>query len=286
MLPFCLFLTAICHWRRLHVYRSLSLTAGLLVCLLVGQFLHTTNVHDLVARRAGRGQHVLDHGATESQGRATREAAALSELSFPDEARAPSYARSMQELQQDYLARYLSDRYKAPELVTARAVSAAYANGQQNGLDPLLLLAVMAVESRFDPLAHSSAGAQGIMQIMTRVHAAKFEAAGGLQAAFYPEVNIQIGTQILQDCLKRGKSLRNGLQLYNGSWHSGYRYSTKVLGTRASLLYESRIFAEEFPRTLGQESGVLLALTEGGTVYPHHGGLNSGRTMYQSIPDA
>ena len=37
----------------------------------------------------------------------------------------------------------------------------AHAAGHQIGIDPLLIIAVMAVESRFNPIAESVAGAKG-----------------------------------------------------------------------------------------------------------------------------
>jgi hypothetical protein len=85
------------------------------------------------------------------------------------------------------------------------------------GLDPPLLLAVIGVESGFNPFAESGVGAQGLMQVMSKVHSAKFNEYGGRHAALDPVANIKIGAYILKDCIRRGGSVRDGLRLYVGS---------------------------------------------------------------------
>jgi hypothetical protein len=69
---------------------------------------------------------------------------------------------------------YLARRYKvAPEPVS-RLVQEAWTVGELVKLDPTLILAVMAVESSFNPFAQSPVGAQGLMQVMTKVHDDKY----------------------------------------------------------------------------------------------------------------
>lgn len=62
---------------------------------------------------------------------------------------------------------------------TAHYVAQAIAVGKEVNLDPTLILAVMAIESSFNPRAESRAGAQGLMQVRTHVHQEKFEPYGG-----------------------------------------------------------------------------------------------------------
>ena len=62
-------------------------------------------------------------------------------------------------------------------------VKAAFDTGREVGLDPLLLLSVMAIESGFNPYAESGVGAQGLMQVMSKVHSDKFQYFGGESAA-------------------------------------------------------------------------------------------------------
>src|SRR5712675_429195 len=88
--------------------------------------------------------------------------------------------------QQAAVAKWLSQRYRvAPEPVS-RLVQEAWKVGQKANLDPTLIMAIMAIESSFNPFAQSAVGAQGLMQVMTKVHNDKYEAFGGNHAAFDP----------------------------------------------------------------------------------------------------
>ena len=80
----------------------------------------------------------------------------------------------------------------------------------------MLILAVVAIESRFNPFAQSPMGAQGLMQVMTRVHAERFAEHGGHLAALDPIANMKVGSEILQDLIRRGGSVERGLQLVGG----------------------------------------------------------------------
>lgn len=119
--------------------------------------------------------------------------------------------------QQAAVAQWISRRYRvAPEPVSA-LVQEAWAMGQRAALDPTLILAVVAVESSFNPFAQSPVGAQGLMQVMTRVHDDKYEAFGGSYAAFDPISNLRVGVQVLKDCIARAGSLQDGLRRYVGA---------------------------------------------------------------------
>lgn len=115
------------------------------------------------------------------------------------------------------LANWIARRYKvAPEPVGA-LVQEAWALGQRAGLDPTLILAIMAIESGFNPFAQSPVGAQGLMQVLTRVHDDKYEAFGGRYAAFDPITNLRVGVQVLKECIQRAGSLQEGLRYYVGA---------------------------------------------------------------------
>lgn len=115
------------------------------------------------------------------------------------------------------LAYWLSNKYRiAPEPLSA-IVAEAYLIGLRSRLEPTLILAVMAVESGFNPFAQSPVGAQGLMQVMTRVHSDKFHAFGGALAAFDPLTNLQVGARVLQECISRAGSIEAGLKLYVGA---------------------------------------------------------------------
>jgi Transglycosylase SLT domain len=139
--------------------------------------------------------------------------------------------------QQAAVANWLSRRYKvAPEPVS-RIVQEAWQLGERSRLDPTLILAVMAVESRFNPFAQSHVGAQGLMQVMTRVHDDKYERFGGDHAAFDPLTNLRVGVQVLKDCISQAGSVEAGLKFYVGAANlpDDGGYAAKVLGEQSHL---------------------------------------------------
>ncbi len=112
--------------------------------------------------------------------------------------------------EQAAVAYWLSKKYRvAPEPIAA-LVTEAYDIGARAKLDPMLLLAIVAIESSFNPFAQSAVGAQGLMQVMTRVHTDKYQEVGGHLAAFNPLVNLRVGAKVLQECIARAGSLEGG----------------------------------------------------------------------------
>ena len=139
--------------------------------------------------------------------------------------------------QQAAVAQWLSRRYRvAPEPIS-RLVQEAWSVGARAGLDPTLILAIMAVESSFNPFAQSSVGAQGLMQVMTKVHDDKYEAFGGIHAAFDPVTNLRVGVQVLKECITRAGSLEAGLRFYVGAANlaDDGGYAMKVLSEQSHL---------------------------------------------------
>ena len=119
--------------------------------------------------------------------------------------------------QQAAVAYWLSRKYRvAPEPLSA-LVAEAYEIGGRTRIDPTLLLAVMAIESGFNPFAQSPVGAQGLMQVMTGVHSDKYESFGGKLAAFDPVTNLRVGAKVLQECIQRAGSVEAGLKFYVGA---------------------------------------------------------------------
>lgn len=135
------------------------------------------------------------------------------------------------------LAEFLAKRYKVSRAVTFDLVTIAHAAGQQIGLDPLLIIAVMAVESRFNPIAESVAGAKGLMQVIPKYHTDKFREFGGEKyAVFDPETNILVGSHILKEYLARTGSVSSALQLYVGSPSDDTdTYTGKVMNEKQRL---------------------------------------------------
>ena len=160
------------------------------------------------------------------------------ELSEPDAiARATASDPKALSRQQAAVAQWLSGRYRvAPEPVS-RLVQEAWRVGAKAGLDPTLILAIMAIESSFNPFAQSSVGAQGLMQVMTKMHNDKYEAFGGNHAAFDPVTNLRVGVQVLKECIARAGSLEAGLKFYVGAANllDDGGYAIKVLSEQNSL---------------------------------------------------
>lgn len=139
--------------------------------------------------------------------------------------------------QQAAVAQWIARRYRvAPEPI-ARLVQEAWAMGQRAAIDPTVILAVMAIESSFNPFAQSAVGAQGLMQVMTRVHDDKYEVFGGTHAAFDPVTNLRVGVQVLKECIARAGSLQEGLKHYVGAalLDGDGGYVARVLAEQAHL---------------------------------------------------
>lgn len=90
----------------------------------------------------------------------------------------------------------------------------------RNGLDPMLVQAMVRVESRFNPSAKSSKGAIGLMQLMPEtadwIAAKNGEPLLNIEDLFKPEVNIRLGVSYLKDLLQEfDGSLPTALAAYN-----------------------------------------------------------------------
>jgi soluble lytic murein transglycosylase-like protein len=133
--------------------------------------------------------------------------------------------------QQKFVTSWLSKRYRVAGDAANMLVSTAYSTAREIKLDPLLILAVMAIESGLNPFAESPVGAKGLMQVMAKVHNDKFEEVGGVEAALNPVANIRVGAQILKDYVTRAGSVEAGLKTYVGAGASDNDsgYGSKVL---------------------------------------------------------
>ncbi|MDN4060444.1 transglycosylase SLT domain-containing protein [Massilia sp. YIM B02769] len=133
--------------------------------------------------------------------------------------------------QQQNVTSWLAKRYRVAGDAANMLVSTAYMTAHEVKLDPLLILAVMAIESGLNPFAESPMGAKGLMQVMAKVHHDKFQQVGGAQAALNPVANIRVGSQILKDYVKRTGSVEGGLKTYVGAadFESDSGYGARVL---------------------------------------------------------
>lgn len=141
--------------------------------------------------------------------------------------------------QQEALIKYISRKYLVATDAAAMFVETAYVVGYEQKVDPLLLLSVMATESRFNPYAGSqSGGPTGLMQVMLSIHRDKFAKYGrGDAIAFNPIANVRVGAFILKYCIGQRGSITGGLLCYCGatSTSNDGGYTEKVLSERRRL---------------------------------------------------
>lgn len=139
--------------------------------------------------------------------------------------------------QQQAVTSWLSKRYRVAGGAADMLVSTAYVTAKEIKLDPLLILAVMAIESGLNPFAESPVGAKGLMQVMADIHHAKFQAMGGPQMVLNPTANIRVGSAILKDYVTRGGSVEAGLKSYvgAGAFDTDSGYGSRVLAELRKL---------------------------------------------------
>lgn len=140
--------------------------------------------------------------------------------------------------QQAAIASWISKKYSVAHEPVGALVAEAFDIGHKVKLDPTLILAIMAIESGFNPFAQSPVGAQGLMQVMTQIHHDKYANLGGKRAAFDPMANLRVGVKVLQECISRAGSIEGGLKYYVGAANlpSDGGYASKVMAERDRLL--------------------------------------------------
>ncbi len=132
----------------------------------------------------------------------------------------------------DYVAR----RYKVSTEAVQPIFATAQAVGRELRLDPLLIIAVIGVESGFNPFSQSVVGAQGLMQVVPRFHLDKLPEEAAPAAFFDPVTNVQVGARVLKESIRRNGGLEEGLQQFGGAiGDPDRRYSSKVLAERQRL---------------------------------------------------
>jgi Transglycosylase SLT domain len=164
--------------------------------------------------------------------------------------------------QQAAVAFWLSRKYSvAPEPLSV-LVAQAFEIGAKAKLDPTLILAIMAIESGFNPFAQSPVGAQGLMQVMTKVHQAKYDNFGGQLAAFDPVTNLRVGVKVLQECIAHAGSVEAGLKFYVGAANleSDGGYVAKVMAEHARLLAVASGRAPAYASPLRQPQGIPASM--------------------------
>ena len=140
---------------------------------------------------------------------------------------------------QALVAQWLAQKYRVAPEPLAALVAEAHVLSRSSKLPAHLILAVMAIESNFHPYIQSKVGAQGLMQVMPKVHAQRYEEFGGKLAAFDPITNLRVGVSVLVDSIKlKGGNVDDGLRFYLGgdlTANGGDSYIAKVRAEQAHM---------------------------------------------------
>lgn len=151
---------------------------------------------------------------------------------------APASAKLSPDLQR--VKMYIAKRYQVSAVAVEPLIASAQQTGRSVGVDPLLLVAVMAIESRFNPFAESPMGAQGLMQVIPKWHPDKVDVKSDRSAMFDPETNIRVGALVLKEYIQSTGSIERALQQYNGSSDPAAPYASKVMAVKAALAQAAR----------------------------------------------
>ena len=105
-------------------------------------------------------------------------------------------------------------------------------SSKENGLDPVLVAALIRQESNFNPLATSPVGARGLMQLMPEV-GKTLAASKGIgpwdpDLLYQPAINIKLGTAHLRDLVRKYPEVVKVLSAYNAGESRVAKWSTKA----------------------------------------------------------
>jgi Transglycosylase SLT domain len=135
--------------------------------------------------------------------------------------------------QDEQIAEFFAKKYRLARGEIAKYIQFAHLAAKSKHLDTSLVLAVMSIESNLNNITESTAGAQGLMQVLSAVHTDKLNAYGGVSTVFDPQTNIMVGATILADCIKLSGSLELGLKCYVGATGpTDGGYAAKVLAEK------------------------------------------------------
>jgi len=135
---------------------------------------------------------------------------------------------------------YVTRRYHVSPEALVPVFETAQLIGKERRIDPLLIVAMIGIESRFNPFAESAMGAQGLMQVIPRFHLDKLPEGAGDSSLLDPEINIRVGVHVLEEAIRRRGGLIAGLQYYAGSSEPEGIYASKVLAEKERMEQAAR----------------------------------------------
>jgi hypothetical protein len=117
---------------------------------------------------------------------------------------------------------------------------------RRTGIDPKVVLALIAVESSGDPAAVSHAGARGLMQLLPATAQGEAEQLGlvwkGGGTLFDPVVNVKLGISYLSRLVRRFGDLETALVAYN--WGPTRIARSVRQGRSLPVRYRHRVLSE------------------------------------------
>lgn len=134
----------------------------------------------------------------------------------PDSVPVPDTAQNLAQLSPEQLAvtRWLGRKYRVAMEPLGSVVAEAWALGERSQMPPTLILAIMGIESRFNPFASAAPGVAGLMQIELQMHGETLGQFGGALSAFDPLTNLRVGVRHLQGLIQQTSTLKDALSLY------------------------------------------------------------------------
>ena len=139
-------------------------------------------------------------------------------------------------------------------------------SSKENGLDPVLVAALIRQESNFNPLATSPAGARGLMQLMPAVGKTVADSKGigpwDPELLYQPAINIKLGTAHLSGLAHKYPEVVKVLAAYNAGESRVEKWSTKTGAADPEVFTERIPFVEtrDYVRTIIRNRAYYQAL--------------------------
>jgi Transglycosylase SLT domain len=132
----------------------------------------------------------------------------------PGASRSTAVATQALTPEQRSVSQWLSRKYRISAEPMAALVTEAWSVGELSQVPPTLILAVIAVESNFNPFAQRSDNNRGLMQIDSQSQQDTLSRFGGPLSVFDPLTNLRVGSRVLQSFIQQTGSIEDGLRAY------------------------------------------------------------------------